>query len=120
LGGGKGEPLVALLGRKYDGSFFGIERIAVWVAPSYSAGRGHRGDAKVRFSGISFEYLLDFYKVGWSLGTVDAFFAGPAYGLSNEHQAGVVVLVLRRLEPYPVNARHRATAWNGATGRSRD
>ena len=115
-----GEPVVALLGGKNDDSFSCIERIAVRVGPSHSAGRGRGGDAQVPISGIPFEYLLDFYKVGCGRVTVNAGFAGPACGLSNDHHAGVVVLVLRRRESDELNAREGATAWNGATGRTRD
>jgi hypothetical protein len=114
-----GEPVPALLGSKNDGSLIGIERIAVWVGPSCSAGRGHGSDAEVPSSGVPLEYLLDFHKVGRGLVTVNAGLTGPAYRLSDEHDAGVVILVLRGLEPDPVNARYRATAWNGAAGRTR-
>ncbi|WP_426989852.1 hypothetical protein [Pseudarthrobacter sp. Y6] len=120
LCGGHGEPVATLLGRKNDDSLIGIERIAVRVGLASSAGRGHGGDAEVPISGFPFEYLLDFYKVGRGLGTVNAGLTGVAYRLSDEHHAGLVVLVLRGLEPDPVNARLGVTSWNGAAGRTRD
>jgi hypothetical protein len=67
--------------------------------------------------------------VGRGLVTVNAGLTGPAYRLSDEHHAGLVVLVLRSLESDPVNARYRpaacyrttsrygATTWYGATSR---
>jgi hypothetical protein len=109
LGGGHGEPLAALFGRKNDDSLSGIERIAVQVRLASRAGLGHGGDAQVPLSGIPFEYLLDFYKMGRGLGTVNAGLTGVAYRLSYEHHAGLVVLVLRGLESDPVNARYGAT-----------
>jgi hypothetical protein len=48
--------------------------------------------------------------VGRGLVTVNAGLTGPAYRLSDEHHAGLVVLVLRGLESDPVNARFGASA----------
>lgn len=121
LGGRHGEPVAALPGRKNDDSLIGIEWIAVRVGLASSAGRGHGGDAEVPISGVPFEYLLDFNKVGRGLVTVNAGLTGPAYRLSDEHHAGIVVLVLRGLESDPFNARfgatarYRISAWCGAT-----
>jgi len=110
LGGRHSEPVAALLGRKNDDPLIGIERIAVRVGLASSARRGHGGDAEVPISGVPFEYLLDFNKVGRGLVTVNAGLTGPAYRLSDEHHAGLVVLVLRGLESDPVNARYGAPA----------
>ena len=75
---------------------------------------------EIPISGVPFEYLLDFYKVGRGLVPVDGGPSGPTYGFSDEHKGGVVVLVLRGLESDPVNARYRATAWNLGGGRTKD
>jgi hypothetical protein len=108
LGGRHGEPLAALLGRKNDDSLIRIERFAVRVGLASSACRGHGGDPEVPVSGVPFEYLLDFYKMGRGLGTVNAGLTGVAYRLSYEHHAGLVEFVLRRIESDPVNARYGA------------
>jgi hypothetical protein len=99
LCGSHGEPLAVLHIRENDDPLVGIERVAVRVGPSYSAGRGHRRDAKVPISEFPLQYLLHFYQVGGGLMTVNAGLTGPAYRLSDKHNAGLVVLVLSSLEP---------------------
>ena len=67
LGGRHGEPLTALPRRKNDGSLIEIQWITLRVGHSSSAGWRHGGDMEIPISGIPFEYLLDFYKVGRGL-----------------------------------------------------
>lgn len=120
LGGRHREPLAALLGGKNDNSLSSTEWIAVQVGLASRTGLGHGGDAHVPISGMPLEYLLDFDKVGPGLGTVNAGLPGLAYRLSYEQHAGLVVLVLRGLEPDPVNARYGASAWDETAGGTKD
>ena len=46
--------------------------------------------------------------------------SSSAYRLSDEHRAGLVILVLRGLEPDPLNARFAATARNEAAPGSKN
>jgi hypothetical protein len=119
LSGRQGEPFSALLGGENDDSLIGREWVAVRIGLAPSTRLGCGGDAMTPGTRVTLKYPFDFYPVSRGPVTVKAGFTVLAHRPTDQHDAGLVVLVLRGFKPDPVDARLSATARNDAAAGSK-